>query len=178
MNARIPHEKVKHSRETPLHWAASNDDVALAEILLDAGADIDADGGIILAGIPVWNAVIFRCVNVARCLIERGAAVNLMIVAGAGRRDLLGQYFDEQGQVVADAGTLPCWDEHRYAESALNSAFGFACRNGHVTVAKELLELGVDPTIKNPTGDTPFKQAEEGAHKIVIAWMKGRGIEE
>ena len=80
--------------------------------------------------------------------------------------------------MVAGAGALPCWDEHRDAESALNSAFGFACRNGHVTVAKELLELGADPTIKNPTGDTPFKQAEEGAHKIVIAWMKERGSEE
>ena len=77
VNARIPHAKVDHSRETPLHWAASNDDVALAEILLDAGAEIDSDGGVILAATPLWNAVIFRCVNVA----------NLMIAAGAGRRD-------------------------------------------------------------------------------------------
>ncbi len=178
VNARIPHAKVDHSRETPLHWAASNDDVGLAEILLDAGAKIDSDGGVILAATPLWNAVIFRCVNVANLLIDRGAATNLMIAAGAGRRDLVASYFNEDGNVVEDAGALPCWDKPRDAKAALDSAFGFACRNGHLTVAKELIERGADPTVKNPTGDTPRKQAEDGAHRIVLAWMKERGIEE
>lgn len=177
VNARIPHAKVAHSRETPLHWAASNDDVRLTEILLDAGAEIDSDGGVILAATPLWNAVIFRCVNVANLLIDRGAAVNLMIAAGAGRRDLVAKYFDDDGNVVEDAGALPCWKETRDAESALNSAFGFACRNGHLTVAKELLERDADPTVKNPAGDTPLKQAQDGAHRIIVSWLKERGIE-
>ena len=30
--------------ETPLHWAASSDDVAVLDALLDAGADIEARG--------------------------------------------------------------------------------------------------------------------------------------
>ncbi|MEP7048063.1 MAG: ankyrin repeat domain-containing protein, partial [Ilumatobacteraceae bacterium] len=33
--------------ETPLHWAASSDDVAAIDALLDAGADIEARGAVI-----------------------------------------------------------------------------------------------------------------------------------
>lgn len=33
--------------ETPLHWAASSDDVAVLDALLDAGADIETPGAVI-----------------------------------------------------------------------------------------------------------------------------------
>jgi hypothetical protein len=36
--------------ETPLHWAASSDDVAVLDALLDAGADIEAPGAVIGGG--------------------------------------------------------------------------------------------------------------------------------
>jgi hypothetical protein len=39
-------------REAPLHWAASNDDVALIDALLDAGADIEHAGSSIDGGPP------------------------------------------------------------------------------------------------------------------------------
>jgi len=43
VNARFrgPHE------ETPLHWAASTDDVEVLDALLDAGADIEAPGAVL-----------------------------------------------------------------------------------------------------------------------------------
>src|SRR5260370_3705838 len=48
VNARFrgPHE------ETPLHWAASSDDVDVLDALLDAGADIEAPGAVIGGGPP------------------------------------------------------------------------------------------------------------------------------
>jgi hypothetical protein len=36
--------------ETPLHWAASADDVVMVDALLDAGADLEARGGTIAGG--------------------------------------------------------------------------------------------------------------------------------
>src|SRR5690606_25925262 len=54
--------------ETPLHWAASNDDVAVLDALLDHGADIDAPGGAIAGGSPLSDAVGFGQWNAARRL--------------------------------------------------------------------------------------------------------------
>ena len=42
VNARVIHPDPNHSAETPLHWAASSDDVAVVDALLDGGADEDA----------------------------------------------------------------------------------------------------------------------------------------
>jgi hypothetical protein len=45
--------------ETPLHWAASSDDVEVLDVLLDAGADIAATGAVIVGGTPLTDAVAF-----------------------------------------------------------------------------------------------------------------------
>ena len=39
--------------ETPLHWAASSDDVEVLDALLDRGADIEAPGAVIAGGTPL-----------------------------------------------------------------------------------------------------------------------------
>src|SRR4051794_21680473 len=39
--------------ETPLHWAASSDDVEALDALLDAGADIEAGGAVAGGGTPI-----------------------------------------------------------------------------------------------------------------------------
>jgi Ankyrin repeats (3 copies) len=53
-----PIEGSWHS-ETPLHWAASSDDVEVLEALLDGGGDIEAPGGAIGGGTPLDDAVAF-----------------------------------------------------------------------------------------------------------------------
>ena len=45
--------------ETPLHWAASSNDVDVASALIDGGADIEIPGGLI--GTPLDNAVGYAC---------------------------------------------------------------------------------------------------------------------
>jgi hypothetical protein len=64
---------VSGRQETPLHWAASSDDVDVAEALIDGGANIHATGGSIASGTPLDNAVGYGCWRVARLLVQRGA---------------------------------------------------------------------------------------------------------
>jgi ankyrin repeat protein len=52
--------------ETPLHWVASSDDVEAFEVLVKAGADIEALGGSIGGGTPLDNAVGYGQWQVAR----------------------------------------------------------------------------------------------------------------
>ena len=82
--------------ETPLHWAASNDDVEAVAALLDAGADIDAPGAVIGGGTPLNDATAFAQWDAARLLVERGATVSPLDAAALGMTDR-----------VADAAAAP-----------------------------------------------------------------------
>ena len=78
---RGPHE------ETPLHWAASSDDVAALDALLDAGADIEAPGAVLGGGSPLSDARGFKQWKAAFRLVERGARTTLVDAATLGLRD-------------------------------------------------------------------------------------------
>src|SRR6266481_6419917 len=69
--------------ETPLHWAASSDDVDVASALIDSGANIEAAGASIAGGTPLDDAVGYGCWHVARLLVERGAKVETLWHAAA-----------------------------------------------------------------------------------------------
>jgi ankyrin repeat protein len=175
VNARAPFKGKVEPGETPLHWAASNDDVEMIDVLLDAGADIDMDGGIIANSTPLHEAIVFGCLNTAAKLVERGASSNLMVAGALGRRDLAEPYFDGDGNVTPDAGALPCWPAPRPPKAALDSAFGFACRNGKLDMAQWLLSKGADINALNPVGETPLDQAISRGRHEVEAWLREVG---
>jgi len=162
LNARFPHPKVENCRETPLHWAASNDDAAMVEFLVKAGAEIDIDGGVIAHGTPLVDAVIFGCMRAGAKLLESGAAYTLPLAAGMGRLDLVREFFGGS----SDPSPL-----------ALNSAFGLACGNGHLETAQWLFGKGPDLQWKNPVGRTALEQAVHAKRDEVVAWLRSAAAE-
>ena len=120
-NARDPDQP---RSETPLHWAASNDDVDVASAgLIDGGADVETPDGSI--GTPLDNAIGYACWHVARLLVQRGAKVDkLWHAAALGMLDRLEELLGGQ------SGTEP---------EELSSAFWHACGAGQRRAAELLL---------------------------------------
>lgn len=87
--------------ETALPWAASRDDAALAEFLIDAGEPVD---GLDDDRRPLAQALWYGCQQVAEVLVRRGATPDLELAAGMGRTDLLPTFFDADGNLLPTAG--------------------------------------------------------------------------
>ncbi|MDX8142051.1 ankyrin repeat domain-containing protein [Lentzea sp. BCCO 10_0061] len=144
--------------ETPLHWAASADDVVVLDALLDAGADIDADGAVIGGGTPLADARAFAQWNAAHRLVERGATVTLTDAATLGLSDRL-------ERLLAGA-----------AGEDVNAAFWGACHGGQRECAERLLAAGADVDWLPPWERlTPLDAAVRNGFEDVAAWLRSRG---
>ena len=113
--------------ETPLHWAASNDDVELIDALLDAGADIEHPGSSIGGGPPAQSAQGYAQWAALRRLWQRGAAIGLSQAAALGLMNAV--------KPVVEATPPPRADD-------VSVAFWNACRAGQLAMALYLLEHG------------------------------------
>ena len=150
----------------PFVAAASIDNRAAAELLLDHGAAIDGTGGwSALEEALYWNSQ-----EVLALLLERGAKVqNLRTAAGLGRTDLIASYFNADGSLKPEAGkidwpfgslnSIACsnhdaagkqmladrvneWSQDR--QGIINNAFIYACMHGRIDAAKLLLDHGAE----------------------------------
>ena len=170
----------------PLVAAASMDNRAVAELLIDRGAAIDGTGG----WSPLEEALYWNSKNVLALLLERGAKVqNLRTAAGLGRTDLIENYFNADGSLKPEAGKINwpwgdleaiensnhdamgkqslaarvnSWSQDR--QGIINNAFVFACMHGHIDAAQLLLDKGAEINVV-PGG---FDYAGTGLHYAAL----------
>ncbi|MFI7320510.1 ankyrin repeat domain-containing protein [Streptomyces venezuelae] len=166
-------------RETPLHWAASNDDVAVVDALVTAGADIEADGAVIGGGTPLADARGFGQWRAARRLLGLGARTTLQDAATLGLLDRVTSYV-EGARVPQNADTTPDTTQHDITrpditQHDITSAFWGACHGGHLATARYLLERGADPDWIGYDGMTPLDIAVEAGADDVAEWLRGKG---
>jgi ankyrin repeat protein len=153
--------------ETPLQYAASSDDVEVAEALVLGGAEIEARGGSIAEGTALENAIGYGCWRVARLLLDRGAKVEKLWQAAAlGMTSMVDRF-------IIQAGSAPSNEE-------VNHAFWQACRGGCRRTAEYLLERGAD---LNWTPDYAKETALQIAstagmdtgREALVNWLRGKG---
>ena len=147
--------------ETPLHWAASSDDVEALDALLDLGADIEADGAVIAGGTPIADAVAFGQWRAAHRLLERGARTNVWQAAALGLTDRVR-------------------DELAHAQPSqpdLDNALWCAAHGGQRHTAELLLDRGADPAWVGHDDLTAAQAAERSHAHELAAWLDARARE-
>ncbi len=149
-----------HAPESPLHWAASSDDVDVALALVELGAHLEMPGGSI--GTPLDNAVGYGCWQVARLLVARGARVERMWHAAA-----LG-LLDRLLELMGDAPSA----------SDINHAFYQACSGGQRRTAELLLARGAEiDFVPEYSKRTPLAAclAPETRRDTLATWLREHG---
>lgn len=145
--------------ETPLHWAASSDDVAVLDALLDAGADIEAVGAVFTGGTPMSDAVIFAQWNAARRLLERGAQTTIWQAGALGLMDRVKELY---------ASSPPPAEQ-------ITSAFWHACRGGQRETAGFFLDRGANLNWIGYDRKTPLDVARESGDTDLVSWLQSLG---
>jgi ankyrin repeat protein len=148
----------RHS-ETLLHWAASNNDVAVLDVLLDNGADIEARGGVIGGGSPLADAVAFGQWEAARRLVERGAIATLWQAAALGLQRRVEDFFATEPPSAAE----------------VTNAFWCACHGGQRMTAEYLLGRGADVNWAGYDGLSPLDAAIRSGANSVAEWLRSVG---
>jgi ankyrin repeat protein len=147
--------------ETPLHWAASSNDIAVLDALLDAGADIDAPGSVIDGGSPLSDARAFAQWDAARRLVERGARTALKDAATLGLMDRVESYF------AAPEPPSP---------TEVSRAFWGACHGNQRAAAEYLLARGADIDWIPPWEQlTPLDAATRQGAEDLVQSLRARG---
>ena len=148
--------------ETPLHWAASSDDIEVLDALLDGGADIEVPGASIAGGTPLDDAVGYGQWRAARRLVERGVRVDkLWHAAALGMMSRVEEHFAGASPPVPDD---------------VNMAFWQACHGGQKGAAEYLFARGADLNwVPSWAEQTPLDIAEYSGAVDVVKWLRERG---
>jgi uncharacterized protein len=154
------HSQFSSHTETPLHWAASSDDVTVLDALLDAGADIEASGAVLGGGSPLADACGFGNWAAARRLVERGARTRLSDAAALGLLDRVEAAFARGPGPDAQVITQSFWS---------------ACHSGQLSTAEYLLERGADINWIGWDDKTPLDLVDAATQPGLYTWLRARG---
>jgi uncharacterized protein len=186
----------------PFVACASGDNVAAAELLLDSGAAIDGTGG----WSPLEEALYWNSRRVLALLLQRGASIqNLRIAAGLGRTDVIETFFDADGNLRPEAGTINWpwgipsvieesnFDAHGKSklvekvatfrndrQGIIDNALVYACMHGHLEAASVLLERGAQLNVIPGGFDysgTALHYAAFNGHRAMVDFLIARGAD-
>ena len=158
--------KTKKRSDTPLHLAVRNCAIEIIEMLLDRGANIDAECE--KGTTPLHDAIRWEKMEIVELLLNRGADVNakgksgktyLHIAADEGYV-LIAEHLLKHG---ADVNSVWTCDGNKHY-----SPLYLAVINGHEKVVKLLLECGANVDARDLDGKTILYYAVKVGRSLII----------
>ena len=173
--------------KTPLHWAAEKNYRELAELLVNARANLDAE--VTWGMTPLQWAANMGSRDVAEVLLAHGARpqLNMWCAAGLGMLDVVQSFWNSPNTLKPGAGQTRSrdlgngkWGKAPPPESykeLVSEAFYIASRNGHVDVARFLLEKGADINCRGFFGAPGLHWAAINGHKPMVEFLIAQGAD-
>ncbi len=152
---------------TPLHYAALEGRLELAEVLLDHGAELEARDRKFNAT-PIGWANERGHMELVRYLSDRGALVAIDRAAAFGMLDLIREYIDEGS-------------EHLNSVGGFGAPIHEAALWGYPEIVQLLLASGADPAVESADGRTALAIARQqvstgGAGTPLVSDVRRREI--
>jgi ankyrin repeat protein len=146
---------------TSLHPLEAGVQIALTEILLDAGASVNGVS-------EEWTPLVMALRNgrgaAAELLARRGARLDLEGAAGVGRLDVVKRFFKDDGSLKPVA-----------TKTQMEAGFLWACEYGRNNVVDFLVKHGVDLWAHDVNGQTGLHWAVIGGRLDTIPLLLERG---
>lgn len=171
---------------TPLHQAAYGNHVEVVELLVTAGAPLDAvaygEGGTPLAAALFWGHREVAEVLAAYAVVP----ANLRVAAGLGRADLVNDAFNQDGSLRPWAGAargfyrphtgFPLWQPSDERQEILDEALVWACKSNRLEVLPLLTAQGANVDA-DPYRGTPLLWAVANGRAEAGRWLLDHGAD-
>jgi ankyrin repeat protein len=157
--------------ERPLMYAVNHGHYAMAELLLDKGADVNAQGGYLRNALQAASSEDYEAV--VKLLLDKGADVNaqggeygnaLQAASSGGHEAVVKLLLDKGADVNAQGG---------YFKNALQAASS----EDHEAVVKLLLDKGADVNAQGGEYGNALQAASSGGHEAVVKLLLDKGAD-
>ena len=157
----------------PLHWAAMTDASAAAQVLIKAGADVEAADTSGWKRTPLHSAARNDARSVAKVLVEAGAYIQA--ADSSGRRPLHLAAFENSSataKFLIEAGA-----DVEAVDLCRERPLHWAAWNNAAAAAKVLIEAGAEVNVTNEKAEAPLHIAAERGRAKIVRVLLGAGAD-